>query len=447
MTTVTDLHDRFRTLDRVDVPDLWSEVEERAATAMNELGPIVVHPRWLGESGRGPQSRRRLLLPAAALVALLLALIATLLFGSGAVRFERSPLGRTGVIVFSAGGDPTGLDQVHLVNADGTGDRVIGQGSCPAFSMNGSALAYRSGLRTSAELIVAKPDGTSAGAVEGIGEWQYALSPDGTHVAWLKNWNEVWVTPVSGGPGTRVAGSVVLDGQFLGLEWSPDGRRVAFATMALITNGGNQGSYRSAIDVVDADGSNPRRVTARPGTDGVGFSWSPDGQRLAYVGIPDGTPIPSLGPEADPEVASRLFSPPQDVFVINADGTGDQNVTQTAAFEFDPSWSPDGTHIAYRTFDESSTRLAAIEMGRLGPAGLPRLGPIADVFEWSPSGTELLVVTLSHRGAGRPDTPDVQPASWGTLSLVDREFQHDPATLLSAGNANHCKPSWRVIGP
>jgi hypothetical protein len=36
---MTDLHDRFRSLDRLDAPDLWSEVTQRAALAPSR-------PRW-----------------------------------------------------------------------------------------------------------------------------------------------------------------------------------------------------------------------------------------------------------------------------------------------------------------------------------------------------------------------------------------------------------------
>jgi hypothetical protein len=35
---MTDLHDRFRTLDRVPAPDLWSEVTQRSAAARTETG-------------------------------------------------------------------------------------------------------------------------------------------------------------------------------------------------------------------------------------------------------------------------------------------------------------------------------------------------------------------------------------------------------------------------
>ena len=44
-----------------------------------------------------------------------------------------------------------------------------------------------------------------------------------------------------------------------------------------------------------------------------------------------------------------VFDNHQDVWSINANGTDLIRLTHSPAFEFDPSWSPDGTQIAYRS--------------------------------------------------------------------------------------------------
>jgi Tol biopolymer transport system component len=41
----------------------------------------------------------------------------------------------------------------------------------------------------------------------------------------------------------------------------------------------------------------------------------------------------------------------QEIYVMNADGSGQTNLTNHPALDMDPSWSPDGTRIAF-----SSTR-------------------------------------------------------------------------------------------
>jgi TolB protein len=60
--------------------------------------------------------------------------------------------------------------------------------------------------------------------------------------------------------------------------WSPDGRRIAFAS----ARDGN-----SEIYVMNADGSSPVRLTEHPEQDDFP-AWSRDGRRLAFVSERDG---------------------------------------------------------------------------------------------------------------------------------------------------------------
>ena len=59
-------------------------------------------------------------------------------------------------------------------------------------------------------------------------------------------------------------------------------------------------------------------------------------------------PGPSGGDRSS--LSGRIaFDNHEDVWTINADGTDLTRLTHSPAFEFDPSWSPDGTQIAYRS--------------------------------------------------------------------------------------------------
>lgn len=84
--------------------------------------------------------------------------------------------------------------------------------------------------------------------------------------------------------------------------------------------------------LMNPDGSNPKQLTFGPG-DKTQPRWAPDGTRLLYV-APGGT---------DNSGNTLGF----DIWVINLDGSGATDLTNSPGDESDPSWSPDGTRIAF----------------------------------------------------------------------------------------------------
>jgi len=83
----------------------------------------------------------------------------------------------------------------------------------------------------------------------------------------------------------------------------------------------------------------------------------------------------------------------EDVYVINADGTGRARVTTDPAADFDPTWSPDGTRIAYRhqPEDELSTDIYVINADGSAARNLTRSDGVADWGPaWSPGGRQIV---------------------------------------------------------
>ena len=94
--------------------------------------------------------------------------------------------------------------------------------------------------------------------------------------------------------------------------------------------------------------------------------WSPDGSRIAYV--------------APGEAGKGL-----DIWVMDADGSNQQNITNHAGDEFDPVWMPDGSMIAFTHHlrDAGNTPIYALTW--IKPEGTMRERLSVDFIEWDPT--------------------------------------------------------------
>jgi Tol biopolymer transport system component len=115
-----------------------------------------------------------------------------------------------------------------------------------------------------------------------------------------------------------------------GLEaqsWSPDGRHVAFVAARGLWSWDGP----NAVFVVDADGTNARRIT--PWSVTLKAAWSSDGEWIAYD-------------------MSASATAPRDLFVVHPDGTERTDITPSVdgKLSWAPTWSPDSTKLLFVRF-------------------------------------------------------------------------------------------------
>ncbi len=136
----------------------------------------------------------------------------------------------------------------------------------------------------------------------------------------------------------------------------------------------------SSIAIMDADGSNKRRIFPANGGEAFSPSWSPDGQ---WVVFGFGGYLQNRKTRA-----AKLM-------MVNRDGTGLKDLTDGLPNAGFPSWSPDGKKIVYRVWGNDEHGLRIMNLEDKSVTVLTK--DYDNVPYWSPDGSKILF-TRKHDG-------------------------------------------------
>lgn len=266
------------------------------------------------------------------------------------------------------------------------GLEVSRQSSKIAFTRHGSGI------------FTINPDGSFETQVTNNGlDLGAAISPDGTKIAFHRGVGvmaDIYVVNIDGSDLVQLTDDPAADNY---PAWSPDGSQIAF-TSTRETN--SMGAVSAQVFVMDADGSNVRRVTTGVGASILAQqpSWSPDGTKIAFGGKGNtGNGICTVEAAGGAGTCVAFPSWPH------------------IAIGLDPSWSPDGSLLAFKIIRHQLDAggnavpewqgLAVIPLGGGSPA---QLVENAESPAWSADGSRIVFVLNGDVHSVAADGSDIQ---------------------------------------
>lgn len=276
--------------------------------------------------------------------------------------------------------DRDGNKEIYSMLSDGSSvKRLTNNQASDTFarwSPDRKKIVFESRRDGNAEIYVMDSDGSNPvnlsnnAADDGSPVW----SPDGRQIAFVSTRSgndDIFVMNADGSGQTRITHDVESDRQPV---WSPDGTRIAF------TSGRDRDVW--TIWVKELPDGNLTQITHSP-LSTFSPAWSPDGSELAFItsftldpqppselhkAKSDGssvqhTVLASNVSHLDSPVWSTVVSPSvpskllyvgftqdigkKDIYVVQADGSNNLNLSQNAHSEGGPVWGPLGYYVAF----------------------------------------------------------------------------------------------------
>lgn len=274
-------------------------------------------------------------------------------------------------------------DQIFIMDADGSGETMVSTGlgktTCSYFLPGDEEIVYAS-THLKSEAVPEPPPATP-----GVYTWplfRYDI-----------------IRANADGSNTRA----IFSGDFYNAEPTvgPDGR--------VVFTSGKDGDLD--IYSMDADGGNVTRLTDTPGYEGGPF-YSHDGKLICYRANHPKTPE-DLAKFRDLLASDRVQPSKMDIWVMNADGTDQRQITDVGGASFCPFFHPDNQRIIFASnYEDPRGRVFNLYMVNVDGTALEKVTdtPEFDGFPmFSPDGKRVAWASNRH---GEGNDTNVFVADW-----------------------------------
>ena len=288
-------------------------------------------------------------------------------------------------LIFQRTESDSTCDQQYVIKLDGSGMRMVSNGlgrtTCGYFYAGGSRIIYSSTFHI---------DETCPPELDFSEGYVWALYDF-----------DIYAARVDGSDLQTIFSSSGYDAE---ATVSPDGTRVVFTS----TRGGDLDIY-----TMNVDGTDVRQLTDSVGYDGGPF-FSHDGTMIVYR---------SWHPETEAEISdyralivdNKVRPSRMEIWIMNADGTSQRQVTNLGGANFAPYFHPDDRRIIFSSNHEGGSRSRNFDLFlvNLDGTGLTKVTTHAD-FDgfpmFSPDGKQL--VFASNRFGSIPGETNIFVAEW-----------------------------------
>lgn len=308
----------------------------------------------------------------------------------GAKPAEASYPGGNGRIAFASSRD--GDREIYTMRTDGSDVRQLTNNDSgdydPSFSADGAKIAFASSRDGNDAIYIMNSNGTGQTRITTGSTSNYSpiFSPSGEKIVFVRGrTGDIYIINKDGTNERNLTDQAGTDYQ---PTFSPDGSKIAFVT----TRDLNQDIYS-----MNPDGTDQQRLTTGRNDFYNNPSYSPDGREIVF------------------SVHRRGIAWPPDIYVMNADGTGERSVTHNTSTEGEPTFSPDGLKIAFTSSGSFGDEIYTVDVDGSNRQRLTT----NEVYEGSPDWQPLPVFTILppifYIDFIKPTITDLRPTAGSAL--------------------------------